>query len=109
MSTFWWVSLAYFVFACIHTLDKRLIQARREGVNYGMLPSWISHASEVMYAMQIWMLVLDWKRALVLFVIALFWRFYPCLSDSNLLCAPVKRKEGYDEDLDARRVCYSSA
>lgn len=94
MATFWWVSLAYFVFACIHTLDKRLIQARRQGVNYGMLPSWISHSSEAMYAMQVWMLVLDWRRALVLFAIAFVLAVLPVLETiGNLFCAAVKREE----------------
>ena len=91
MSTFNWVSIAYFLLACIHTFDKRLIQAQMQGVDHGTLPPRIvAIVSLAMYGTQVLMLVLDWNRALVLFVIAFVLAVIPVLElIGNLLCAPL--------------------
>jgi hypothetical protein len=92
MSTFHWVTIAYFVLACIHTFDKRLIQQRRLGEDCGTPPAWVGNLSYAMYGMQVWMLILDWKRALVLFVIAFILAVLPVLETiGNLLCSPLNR------------------
>jgi uncharacterized membrane protein YhaH (DUF805 family) len=59
-------------FSCLLTFDKRLAQAKRNGVPLEReLPTWVNILPWAYYALFLWMAVLDWKWAVGLYA-ALF-------------------------------------
>jgi hypothetical protein len=91
MSLFAMVAVGYFFCASIHTFDKRINQARRQGLDEPALPSWIVSFSWAMFGLQVWLLVLDWRNALVLFAVAFLLAVLPVLEVvGNLLCSPLR-------------------
>jgi uncharacterized membrane protein YjjP (DUF1212 family) len=88
---FWWLSIAYFLTASIHTFDKRLNQQKKQhGQDFGSLPPWIVIFSFAMYGIQVAMLYVDWKKALIAFAVGFALALLPVLDIvGNLLCTPL--------------------
>ncbi len=88
------LTIAYFIVASITTFDIRLIQAKREGKlppDQPMLPAWTTVFHWAQWAIFLVLLYLNWKYALVLFVIKFVLKVLPVLETiGNILMLPFK-------------------
>ena len=69
------LTVAYLAMAAITTFDIRLIQAKRRGELPPYepdLPKWVAGVYWIEWALLIWLLVLNWKFALTLWVLKFF-------------------------------------
>jgi len=88
------LTIVYFLVASIVTFDIRLIQARRQGENYPILPSWTGIFGWLQWAIFIVLFVLNWKYALIIFVVKFILKVLPVLETiGNILMSPFRPKE----------------
>jgi hypothetical protein len=76
------LTIAYFLAASITTFDIRLIQTRRDGSlppDEPMLPAWTGIFGYLMWVIFVVLLYLNWKYALLLFVIKFLLKVLPVL------------------------------
>jgi len=88
------LTVAYFIVASITTFDIRVTQAKREGTyppGDPPLPSWIGIFAWMQWIIFVIILYLNWKYALVLFVIKFMLKVLPVLEIiGNILMSPFK-------------------
>lgn len=88
------LTVAYFLVASITTFDIRLNQAKRQGIlpiDEPTLPGWVSVLYWLQWAIFLMLLYLNWKYALVLFVIKFVLKVLPVLEIvGNILMSPFK-------------------
>lgn len=88
------LTVAYFFVASISTFDLRLIQAKRDGTlppDEPDLPKWVVVFDWLMWAIWLALAYLNWKYALVLFVIKFILKVLPVLETiGNILMSPFK-------------------
>ena len=94
------LTVLYFLVASVVIFDTRLIQARKRGEDHPYLPRWIS----VFYIVQIllfWSLfILNWRYALVLFVVKFILKVLPVLEIlGNVLMRPFRPKDYLEKEL----------
>lgn len=89
------LTIIYFLAASITTLDIRLIQAQKfEGQDFGTLPAWTGIFHWLQWALFIVIAVLNWKYAIVLFIIKFILKVLPVLEIiGNILMSPFKPKK----------------
>ena len=88
------LTIAYFIVASITTFDLRMTQAKRQGTlppDEPMLPAWVGVFDWLQWIIFIVLLYLNWKYALVLFVIKFVLKVLPVLETvGNILMSPFK-------------------
>lgn len=88
------LTIAYFLVASITTFDIRLIQAKKSGTlpqDEPELPAWIGIFAWLEWGIFVWLLVLNWKYALVLLVIKFILKVLPVLETAgNVLMRPFR-------------------
>jgi hypothetical protein len=88
------LTVAYFILASITTFDIRMIQAKRAGVlppDEPMLPTWVNLLYWLEWTVFLALLYLNWKYALILFVIKFVLKVLPVLETiGNVLMSPFK-------------------
>jgi Zn-dependent protease with chaperone function len=85
------LTIVYFLVASIATFDIRLIQARRQGEDYPMLPSWTGIFGWLQWALFIVLFILNWKYALIIFAVKFVLKVLPVLETiGNILMSPFK-------------------
>lgn len=88
----------YFVAAAVTTFDIRLIQAKRRGdipADAPLLPRWTAVFIFLMWGTWIFVLFLNWRYAIFLFVAKFVLKVLPVLETiGNILMSPFKNK-GY--------------
>lgn len=88
------LTVAYFLVASITTFDIRMTQAKRQGAlppDEPMLPAWVALFAWLQWGPFLVLLYLNWKYALVLFVIRFVLKVLPVLETiGNILMAPFK-------------------
>ncbi len=80
MSTLIILTIAFAITSSITTFDKRLVQAKREGIlppDEPSLPSWVAFIYWIHIGVIIAMLVLNWKYALTVLFIGFILGFLP--------------------------------
>ena len=91
------LTVIYFFAESIATFDMRLIQARRSGTltkDDPMLPSWISIFIFLGWGILITLFILNWKYAIIIFVIKFILQVFPILETiGNILTSPLKTKK----------------
>lgn len=94
MSTFIILTIAFAITSSIITFDKRLIQAKREGIlppDEPSLPSWVAFIYWIHIGLIIAMLVLNWKYALTVLFIGFILEVLPVWETiGNILMRPFK-------------------
>ena len=88
------MTVVYFLAASIVTFDMRLHQAKRQGTlppDEPMLPAWTFVFWLIQWAVFLVLLYLNWKYALVLFIVKFVLKVVPVLETvGNFLMAPFK-------------------
>ena len=88
------LTIAFFITSAITTFDKRLTQARQLGMALAdepPLPCWVGFIAWFHWGLFLALLILDWKYALVLFVIKFVLSVLPVLETvGNILMAPFR-------------------
>lgn len=91
------LTILYFITSAITTFDIRMIQAKRDGrlpPNEPMLPSWTGLIAWLDWGIIIALLFLNWKYAIVVFIIKFILKVLPVLETiGNLLMSPFKQKK----------------
>jgi hypothetical protein len=91
------LTVAYFLVASITTFDIRMIQAKRQGVlppDEPMPPAWVAVLYWLLWAIFIGLFFLNWKYALLLFVIKFVLKVLPVLETiGNILMRPFRPKQ----------------
>ena len=95
------LTILYFLVASIVIFDTRLVQAKKRGEIHPELPRWIS----IFYMVQIllfWSLfILNWRYALVLFVVKFILKVLPVLEIiGNILMRPFRPKDYWEKELE---------
>lgn len=89
------LTVAYVVCQAYTTLDRRLIQAVRSGLlppSEPMLPKSVGLLYYAQWAVGLGLLVLDWKRALVVFGVVFVLQVLPVMETlGNVLAVPLRR------------------
>lgn len=90
------LAIAYGIVASITTFDIRLIQAKKSGLlpaDEAILPSWIAIFHWLEWFIFIAMFLLNWKFALIAFVVKFILKVLPVLEIiGNILMSPFKSK-----------------
>ena len=90
------LTIAFFITSAITTFDKRLNQARQLGLpllDEPPLPWWVEFIAWFHWGLFLALLLLDWKYALVLFVIKFVLSVLPVLEIiGNILMAPFRSR-----------------
>lgn len=87
------LTICYFIVAAITTFDIRINQAIKNGEDEIPLPIWVAVLYWVLWILWIWIFILDWKYALVLFFIKFIFKVLPVLETiGNILMSPFKKK-----------------
>ena len=87
--TILWLSIAYLIAESITTYDTRLIQSHSRDFQSSvatdaggrMLPSWVGYIVGIGWGLFIAILVLNWKYAIVLFVVKFILKVVPILEN----------------------------
>jgi hypothetical protein len=91
------LTVAYFITTSITTFDIRLVQAKKDGTlppDQPMLPGWVSSLYWLQWAIFLALLYLNWKYALVLFVVKFILKVLPVLEIvGNILTSPFKPRK----------------
>lgn len=95
------LTILYFLVASVVIFDTRLIQATKRGEIHPELPRWIS----IFYMVQVllfWTLfILNWRYALVLFVVKFIFKVIPVLEIiGNILMRPFRPKDYWEKELE---------
>ncbi len=91
------LTVACFIAASITTLDLRLMQAKQQGTlppDQPMLPGWVVAFLWAQWAIFLALLYMNWKYALVLFVVKFILKVLPVLEIiGNILMSPFKPRK----------------
>lgn len=99
--------ISYFLVASVVTLDIRLVQAKQMGQDFGELPPWTFIFSLLQWGLFIALFILNWKHALILFVVKFVLKVLPVLETiGNVLMSPFRPKESEIEEIG--RELYES-
>ncbi len=96
------LTIVYFLVSSIVVFDIRLIQAKKfGGVDYRSLPLWVGFFYYIQWALFITLAILNWKYALIIFVIKFILKVLPVLETiGNILMSPFKPEDNHNEELD---------
>lgn len=98
------LTVAYFLVASITTFDIRLIQAKKSGTlppDEPALPAWIGIFAWLEWGIFIWLLVMNWKYALVLLAVKFVLKVLPVLEIvGNVLMRPFRPSNGVSECIE---------
>lgn len=87
------LTVVYFIIASITTFDIRINQAITQGEDEIPLPLWVAIFYWLLWAIWIWILLLNWQYALVIFAIKFILKVLPVLEIiGNILMSPFKHK-----------------
>jgi len=90
------LTVVFTITSSITTFDKRMIQAKRNGtlpVNEPLLPSWVGVISWLHWIAMLALLVLNWKYAVVVFIIGFILAVLPVWETmGNVLMRPFRLK-----------------
>lgn len=90
------LTILFAITSSITTFDKRLIQAMRAGnlpKDEPMLPTWVGIIAWLHWALALSLIFLNWKYALVVFVIKFVLEVLPVLEVvGNMLMSPFRPK-----------------
>ena len=87
------LTFIYFLSASVVTLDIRLIQAKRQGEDFGELPKWTVIFNFLQWGLFVALAVLNWKSALIIFAVKFVLKVLPVLETiGNILMSPFKPK-----------------
>lgn len=88
------LTILYAITSAITTFDIRMTQAKRDGripMDDPMLPSWVGFIAWLHYIVFLSIILLNWKYAILLFVIKFILKVLPVLETvGNILMAPFK-------------------
>jgi len=88
------LTTAFIITSSITTFDKRLTQAKRQGIlppDEPLLPSWVAFIFWIHIGLIIAMLVINWKYALIVLVIGFILEVLPVWETiGNILMSPFK-------------------
>lgn len=91
------LTVMFAITSSITTFDKRLIQAKKAGIlppDEPMLPSWVGIISWLHWGVMLSTLLLNWKYAVVLFIIGFILAVLPVWETiGNILLSPFKPKK----------------
>src|SRR3989338_6009736 len=91
------VTVVYFIIVAFTTFDMRLIQAKRAGDLFPdepLLPQWTGIFVFIQWSLGIALLVMNWKYALSIFLIAFVLKVIPVLEFvGNILAAPLRPRK----------------
>jgi len=91
------LTTAFIITSSITTFDKRLTQAKREGIlppDESSLPSWVTFIFWIHIALIITMLIINWKYTLIVLVIGFILEVLPVWETiGNILMSPFKPKQ----------------
>ena len=94
MSTLIVLTIAFAITSSITTFDKRLTQAKREGIlppDEPSLPSWVAFIFWIHIGLIIAILIMNWKYALIVLVIGFILEVLPVWETiGNILMSPFK-------------------
>ncbi|MBX3290937.1 MAG: hypothetical protein KF855_16625 [Acidobacteria bacterium] len=87
------LTAAYFLVASVVTFDIRLNQAKQiEDIDYGTLPAWVTLFYYFQWLLWITLAILNWKWALVIFIIKFVLKILPVLETiGNFLMFPFSK------------------
>lgn len=89
------LTILYFLVESIVTFDVRLIQAKRQGEDFGLLPPWTGIFIYIGWGLFIALLVLSWKLALIIFAVKFVLKVLPVLETiGNILMSPFTQRAG---------------
>ena len=87
------LTILYFIFASITTFDIRINQAIKQGEDEIPLPQWVAILYWLLWAIWILIFLLNWKYALIIFVIKFILKVIPALEIvGRILMSPFKPK-----------------
>ena len=96
MFTFVILTIAFVITSSITTFDKRLIQAKRDGVlppDEPLLPSWAGLIGWIHWGLALSLLIINWKYAIIIFIIMFILAVLPVLEIiGNILMSPFKQR-----------------
>lgn len=91
------LTILYFITSAITTFDIRMQQGVKKGtlpLDEPMLPNWVAYIFWLDLALIITLAILNWKFALVIFIIRFLLKVLPVLETiGNFLMAPFKKKK----------------
>lgn len=98
------LTIGYFLAASITTFDIRLIQAKKSGnlpPDEPMLPAWAGIFGWLEWGIFVWLLLLNWKYALVVLAIKFILKVLPVLETiGNILMRPFKSTKKEEEFIE---------
>lgn len=91
------LTIVFAITSSITTFDKRMIQAKKNGVlpaNEPMLPAWVGVISWLHWIVMLTMLILNWKYAVSVFIIGFILAVLPVWETlGNILMRPFRPKQ----------------
>lgn len=95
MSTFIILTIVFIITSSIVTLDKRLIQAKRNGTlppDEPILPLWVGLIVWIHWGLALALLLINWKYAIIVFIAMFLLAVLPVLEIiGNMLMSPFKQ------------------
>lgn len=92
-------TVLYFVCASVATFDTRLIQSRWSGIDLGELPAWTGLFGWLQWAIFCVLAILNWKVAIILFVLKFVLKVIPVLETVGaLIMIPFTKKRDKNGD-----------
>jgi len=85
------VTVLYFIASAVETFDIRIIQAQRDGLDIESPPRWIGLVYWLCWLLFIFLVLLNWKYAIIVYVIRFILKVLPVLEIiGNVLMSPFK-------------------
>jgi hypothetical protein len=85
------VTIVYFIASAVETLDIRILQAQRDGIDIESFPKWIGLVYWLCWILFIILVLLNWKFAIIVYVIRFILKVLPVLEIiGNVLMSPFK-------------------
>ncbi len=85
------VTIIYFIASSVETLDIRIIQAQRDGIDIESLPRWIGLVYWLCWLLFICIVLLNWKYAILVYVLRFILKVLPVLEIiGNVIMSPFK-------------------
>ena len=86
------LTIIYFLIASITTFDIRVNQAFLQGEDVERLPKWVAILYWLLWAIWIFIFLLNWEYAIIIFVIKFVLKVLPVLEIiGNILMSPFKK------------------
>ena len=96
------ITILYFIIVSFTTFDMRLIQAKRAGEllpDEPILPDWTGIFIWIQWGLGIALLIINWKYALSIFLIAFVLKVLPVLEFfGNILAAPLRPRKKSEKE-----------